>query len=274
MGRKLQKIKTLLKNKAKIKNALLRIIYDEKKQQILKKYNKTELNTITPSEFFRHFDNYSLNEPVSLFTDFMNGSSQVIDYLIICHAAKALKIKNYFEIGTWVGISAFNVSVNSPPGTNIYTLDLPFDHPEVKEYNIPVHIFGYHSKSVPNINHLKGDSLKFDFSPYKGKIDMVFVDGSHSMHYVINNSRKALEMLKGDESVILWHDYILGGNLNTEVLCGILEGIPENEHCHLFYLQQSNMAIYCKSLNYTPRKTGMWEMPEYKYQINITLKKT
>lgn len=56
------------------------------------------------------------------------------------------------------------------------------------------------------INQLFGDSKAFDHTPYKGKMDLVFVDGSHAQSYVESDSKKALEMVKPG-GVIVWDDY-------------------------------------------------------------------
>jgi hypothetical protein len=57
------------------------------------------------------------------------------------------------------------------------------------------------------IKQLYGDSATFDFRPYEGRMDFVFVDGSHAYKYVMNDSRKALSLLRNGKGVILWHDY-------------------------------------------------------------------
>jgi hypothetical protein len=36
---------------------------------------------------------------------------------------------------------------------------------------------------------------------------VVFIDGSHSYDYVINDSRRALELLRDGRGLIIWHDY-------------------------------------------------------------------
>jgi hypothetical protein len=38
-------------------------------------------------------------------------------------------------------------------------------------------------------------------------VDFVFVDGSHSYEYVLNDSRHALKLIRNGKGVILWHDY-------------------------------------------------------------------
>ena len=57
------------------------------------------------------------------------------------------------------------------------------------------------------ITQLYGDSATFDYTPYEGAMDFVFVDGSHSYEYVKSDTRTALKLLKPVGGVILWHDY-------------------------------------------------------------------
>jgi predicted O-methyltransferase YrrM len=56
------------------------------------------------------------------------------------------------------------------------------------------------------IIQLFGDTARFDFSPYFGKMDMVFIDGAHTYEYLLNDTKIARKLLK-DKGVILWHDY-------------------------------------------------------------------
>ena len=56
------------------------------------------------------------------------------------------------------------------------------------------------------IVQLYGDSGTFDFSPYSGHVDLMFVDGAHSYEYVLSDSDAAHRMVKPG-GLILWHDY-------------------------------------------------------------------
>jgi hypothetical protein len=56
------------------------------------------------------------------------------------------------------------------------------------------------------ITTLQGDSATFDFSPYAGAMDLVFVDGAHSYAYVQNDTQRALELLS-PQGTIAWDDY-------------------------------------------------------------------
>jgi hypothetical protein len=57
-----------------------------------------------------------------------------------------------------------------------------------------------------NIVQLYGDSGTFDFSPYYGNVDFMFIDGSHAYDYVKNDTLAALKMVRVGGTII-WHDY-------------------------------------------------------------------
>jgi hypothetical protein len=57
------------------------------------------------------------------------------------------------------------------------------------------------------IEQLYGDSGTFDFGAYYDRIDFVFVDGSHTYEYVINDSLHAMRMLRAGKGLVVWHDY-------------------------------------------------------------------
>ena len=59
------------------------------------------------------------------------------------------------------------------------------------------------NKIVP----LEGDSASFDFEPFFDRVDFVFVDGSHSYEYVMNDSSVAFKLLRDGKGTVLWHDY-------------------------------------------------------------------
>ena len=160
---------------------------------------------------------------------------------------------------------------NLGQNAEIYSLDIPASHYEISQYEIPTEIFGHYSNGIKNVHFLKSDSKYFDFKSYRKQFDMVFIDGNHSFEYVKNDTKIALELIKDENSVIAWHDYKMMGELNKKVLAGILAGIPESEHKHLFSLNQSNLAIYSKAFNFHKRLIGKWEIPEVKFIVSIEL---
>lgn len=61
------------------------------------------------------------------------------------------------------------------------------------------------------IRQVYGDSVNFDFSPYHGVMDVVFIDGAHTADYVKNDTEKALKMLRPEGGLMIWHDGPLYG---------------------------------------------------------------
>lgn len=123
-----------------------------------------------------------------------------------------------FEIGTFNGRTTLNLAANSGLESRLFTLDLPLEsqpltrlrqHPWDGKF-VEKRGNGRYFHTDPlreKITQQYGDSATFDFSSFNGTIDMVFVDGSHSYEYVLNDSAKALVLLRGGKGIILWHDY-------------------------------------------------------------------
>jgi len=132
----------------------------------------------------------------------------------------ALNPKTIFEIGTYNGFTTMHFAYNAPENSIIYTLDLPPDFEvkdkvnysyddllvvELSKKNISRRVY----KKDPiarKIVELFGDSEKFDYTPYYGTIDMVFIDGNHSYPYVKSDTENAFKLLS-ENGVIIWHDF-------------------------------------------------------------------
>jgi|GEM_PF-1485180 len=127
-----------------------------------------------------------------------------------------------FEIGTFDGRTTRAIAMNlQDEKGKVYTLNLPpeTDAVSLKTGHIDVElaskvVSGERFLNTPQerlIQQVWGDSAKFDFSPYTGKMDAVFIDGAHSEGYVDNDTRIALKLIKADGGIILWHDAHLFG---------------------------------------------------------------
>ncbi|HKP53260.1 MAG TPA: class I SAM-dependent methyltransferase [Chloroflexia bacterium] len=126
-----------------------------------------------------------------------------------------LRPRAVFEIGTFTGGATLLMARHAGPECEVYTLDMPpddkslklpgvdLDPPEANASRIGERFRG--TEYERQITQLYGDSATFDYSPYRGKMDLVFVDGSHSYSYVVNDTRKALEMLS-PRGTIIWDD--------------------------------------------------------------------
>lgn len=149
--------------------------------------------------------------------DAVDGNVSERELVMICRLVQAFKPRRLFEIGTFDGRTTVNLAANSPGDARVYTLDLPKDAIDTSAAPIHAHEVRYADKSesgaryrdsdvAMKIEQLYGDSGTFDFSEFYSGIDFVFVDGSHTYEYVINDSLHALQMLR-DDGVIVWHDY-------------------------------------------------------------------
>jgi hypothetical protein len=148
----------------------------------------------------------------------VDGNVSIFELIVIANLIQILKPTRLLEIGTFDGRTTLNLAANSPPGAVVFTLDLPKD--SLNSTLLPLAPFD--AKYIANqaTNHrfvgteyqdrivqLWGDSAAFDFSPFVGTMDFVFVDGAHSYQYVLQDSATALRLLRNERGVILWHDY-------------------------------------------------------------------
>lgn len=136
---------------------------------------------------------------------------------ILSALCKAVGAKTFFEIGTNRGRTTLSVARTNPE-IEIVTLDLPSpeagDETQLDLTEADKRLFtdwrrGEAFSDQPEaerITQVLGDSATFDYSPYEEKMDVVFIDGSHSYPYVTNDTRAAERMLSED-GVIVWDDY-------------------------------------------------------------------
>lgn len=144
------------------------------------------------------------------------------EMLAICSLLKDSEASQVFEIGTYNGRTTRAIAMNlSGSASRVFTLNLP---PDTHSVDLPTSdvdvqlsakvISGecfLNTPEAPLINQLWGDSAKFDFTPYWGKMDFVFIDGAHSKEYVANDTEQALKMIKPSGGIIVWHDAHLFG---------------------------------------------------------------
>jgi len=119
-----------------------------------------------------------------------------------------LETKNVFEFGTYEGYTTFILSKVNPDG-HVYTLDLAEQqvHPEH-----PHQFVGHHYKSNKCTNVTQFLEHSYTFDPAKvPPCDLVLVDADHSYVSVLNDCKKALQMLRVGGILIL-HDFTADEN--------------------------------------------------------------
>ena len=135
--------------------------------------------------------------------------------LVLAALATALECDAIFEFGTYMGETSWLLAHNLPKA-RIFTLDLPGPDAVDKarlDITDPEYFATWDrgarfrgTEEGQRITQLLGDSATFDFSPYLGKIDLVYVDASHSYSYVRSDTEAALAMLS-ETGTIVWDDY-------------------------------------------------------------------
>jgi predicted O-methyltransferase YrrM len=169
----------------------------------------------------------------------VDGYVSAHELVIISSLVKMTNPKVLFEIGTFDGRTTLNLAAQSRKDAHVYTLDLPRAGIDAAGLPLAVHDRKYVDKPLSGIRfhgtdvehkitQFYGDSAAFDYRPYVGKVDFVFVDGSHSYHYVLNDSWAALRMIR-DGGLIVWHDYVPTGHRCWPGLVRALEELHANE---------------------------------------------
>ena len=236
------------------------------RQKVVNKYGfenglpRIELSSLTnKDEFFV--------EPYT----FLEGGSLPTDYILLSVLAEKFSDCVYFEIGTWRGESAVNVSRYA---NEVYTLNLSEDQMREKKWNENyIRLHGFFSRQLDKITHLAGDAMSFDFSPWKNKCDVVFIDGDHHYESVKTDTENCFSLRRNEKSVLVWHDYGLSTETaRWEVLRGILDGLPPEEHRHLYAVNNTLCAVY-----YPYPVESFYadfpQTPKHDFRVSIQLKK-
>ena len=173
----------------------------------------------------------------------LSGATLPIDIALLRTLARRQNARTYFEIGTWRGESVANVAAVVP---QCVTLNLPKEEIVALTGNgryADAHAF--FSRPLANVTHLHGNSQTFDFSPYEGRYDMVFIDGDHHRDAVRKDTQTAFRLLRDEKSVIVWHDYGYDPEtIRWSVLSAIWEGTPEERRHHLYHVANTMCAVF------------------------------
>ena len=112
-----------------------------------------------------------------------------------------LRPSRIFEFGTHEGYSSLAMA-QACAESQIYTLDLVD--------------YGHRAFQGERIHALLGDSQDYDFAPYYGKMDLVFVDAGHFYRLVRRDSENAFKMVRPG-GCIVWDDYVFGSRRDSGV---------------------------------------------------------
>ena len=211
----------------------------EHEKYLQKKYGINQLKTVDLNGFL--FNNKA---EIDHYT-FLSGTSFVTDLALLNSIAQSLTNCQYLEIGTWRGESIMNVAQYAAHCTSIN-----LSPEEIIELGLPkkyAQLHGCMIKNQKNVLCIQANSLNFDFSTLNKKFDFIFVDGDHSYRAVKSDTKNVYQLLKDENSIIVWHDY--GFDPETprhSVISGILDGMPTEAHQYLYHVSNTICAIYTK----------------------------
>jgi hypothetical protein len=175
------------------------------------------------------------------------GNASPLELIAMAKLVRKHQPHKILEIGTFDGRTTLNLAANAPDDAKVYTLDLPREQMDEAALTLletdRTHVdkdasgLRFHGTAHgEKITQLFGDSATFDFGPYAGQIDFMFVDGAHSYEYVIADTKTALKLTSGRNAVILWHDYggvydFAGVDDVTRALNELYATMPELKGC-------------------------------------------
>ena len=137
----------------------------------------------------------------------MNTSPQVqslsgFELYILATLLRCLQARSVVEIGTYKGRTTYNLAANLADGGCIHTLNY-VDPAAKREF-----VVGEMYRSTPLESAVKtilANSMEFDFSPWHRSVDLMFIDGNHSLAYVRKDSENAFRCVRPG-GIIAWHD--------------------------------------------------------------------
>jgi predicted O-methyltransferase YrrM len=171
------------------------------------------LPEISFQECFGKYTALEIREPES-----QPGNMTCFELTALCALVRKHQPKTLFEIGTFDGRTTLNLAASAGPTARVWTLDLPAVDLDSAAMSLVKgeERFVLKSRSgerylgspyEKQITQVYGDSAVFDFTPYHGKVDFVFIDGSHAYEYVESDTENALKLFRPEGGLIVWHDY-------------------------------------------------------------------
>ena len=203
---------------------------------------------------------------------FLEGGSTTIDLALLKGLARRYDRCRYFEIGSWRGESVANVA-----GVASECISLSLSDEEMRQagwndrYLATAKVFSRHLKNVVHIGH---NSRTFDYTPYVGTCDLVFVDGDHSYDGVRADSAHAFRLLRDERSVIVWHDYMRTSpeDILWGVVAGMLDGAPKDARPHLYHVSNTLCAVYVRGAFKTTAAIVPM-IPDKTFDVRITARR-
>ena len=198
-----------------------------------------------PSQSFEH-----VNLP-GPFTDLSDVGSMNV-YHVLGSLVRSLEPRSILEFGTYLGVSTQTMALNAPKDCKIYTVDLPdeaspeavphlnsIDKQHIRKSRHRVGEAFLHSSTKNQIIQIRADSMQFRAETEIQGVDLVFVDGGHSLPVIKNDTENAFRVVSA-AGTIIWDDYF---HLYPDVVKFLDE---MQNHFPLYGIAGTNLVIYCR----------------------------
>jgi len=180
------------------------------------------------------------------------GGVTLLETFIILASCRIVNAARIFEIGTFLGNTTLNLALNVPEHGRIFTLDLDeagATHIQQDTADAPlteVHLAYqtsldfFDTPVAHKVEILVGNSTTFDFSPWEGSIDAVYIDGGHDARTLRCDTENALRLVRPNRaSCILWHDF---GNRDYEGLTHYLNELSRS--MNIFHIEDTMLCVW------------------------------
>jgi len=173
--------------------------------------------------------------------------AELFTIVAICQFNKPKKI---FEFGTYAGLSALVMAMNTEEKARVYTLDIDPADRDSHEHGtgvggfIPFEVGSYYKNTSYEykIKQLFGNSATFDYSEYKETSDLVFVDADHSYRFASIDTENAFKLVSPGGSIV-WDDYIW--NEEHPECSGVARCLHELQQTRkIYHIAGTRLAIY------------------------------
>ena len=185
------------------------------------------------------------------------GGLSLLESFSLIAAAKLVNAQRIFEIGTYLGTTTLNLALNVGENSEILTLDLDEDRAALaNQHPADSELTKKHLESRKTLDFfdtpvsgkvkiLTGDSKRFDFSPWRACVDLIFIDGGHDFATVKSDTENAFELIRTDRrSCILWHDY---GNPEYSALTDYLDEL--SQRLEIFHIEDTMLCAWFNNVS-------------------------
>jgi predicted O-methyltransferase YrrM len=198
---------------------------------------------------------------------FLEGQATVPDLVLLKSLARRRADCRFLEIGTWRGESLASVASVADVCVSISLSPDEMSVMGLSREFIEAH--GFFTHDLDNVSYVSENSHTFDFRSLNQTFDLIFVDGDHSRDGIANDTREVFNLLRDDESVIVWHDYSHTPEMvRWEVLAGILDGCPASERDRLYHVSNTMCAIYTRD-HVLHRYARRFEPPRAIFDVRV-----